>query len=126
MDSKNQGFQPLRYSKWWVTLIKRRVLANCISKEAVVPNRIPPSDAIIQRMTLMTMTFELQDQLKPAQFRALGEFANTYGLHNFHYDEKKNRLQVDYDASRLRESVVEHVLRQARIPVLRKLEPGNQ
>jgi hypothetical protein len=74
-------------------------------------------------MTLMTMTFELQDRLKPDQFRSLGAFANTYGLHKFHYDEKNNRLLVDYDASRLRESVVEHVLRQAGIPVLRKLEP---
>ncbi len=76
-------------------------------------------------MTQMTMTFELQDRLKPAHFRALGEFANTYGIHKFHYDEKLNHLSVDYDASRLRESVVEHVLRQARIPVLRRLEPAN-
>ena len=74
-------------------------------------------------MTMMTMTYELQDRLKPEQFRALGEFANTYGIHKFHYDEKSNQLTVDYDASRLREAVVEHVLRQARIPVLRRLEP---
>jgi hypothetical protein len=74
-------------------------------------------------MTMMTMTYELQDRLKPHNFRALGEFANTYGIHKFHYGEKTNQLTVDYDASRLRETVVEHVLRQARIPVLRRLEP---
>jgi hypothetical protein len=74
-------------------------------------------------MTMMTMTYELQERLKPEHFRALGEFANTYGIHKFHYDEKSNQLTVDYDASRLREAVVEHVLRQARIPVLRRLEP---
>ena len=28
----------------------------------------------------------------------------------------------DYDASRLRETVVEHVLRQSRIPMLRRVE----
>jgi len=72
-------------------------------------------------MTQMTMTFELQDRLKPEQFRALGAFANTYGLHKFHYDQEKNLLNVDYDASRLRETVVESVLRQARIPVLRRV-----
>jgi hypothetical protein len=72
-------------------------------------------------MTLMTMTFELQDRLKPEQFRALGAFANTYGLHKFRYDEKKNLLNVDYDASRLCETVVESVLRQARIPVVRRV-----
>jgi hypothetical protein len=77
-------------------------------------------------MTMMTMTFELQDRLKPEHFRALGEFANTYGIHKFRYDEKSNQLSVDYDASRLRETVIEHVLRQARIPVLRKLELANR
>jgi hypothetical protein len=72
-------------------------------------------------MTFMTVTYELQNTLKPEQFRALGEFANTYGLHRFRFDEKTNRLHFDYDASRLREPIVEHVLRQARIPVLRRV-----
>jgi hypothetical protein len=75
-------------------------------------------------MTQMTVTYELQSRLKPEQFRALGEFANTYGIHKFRYNEEKNQLEMDYDASRLRETVVEHVLRQARIPVLRKVEPN--
>ena len=72
-------------------------------------------------MTFMTVTYELQGKLKPEQFRALGQFANTYGLQRFHFDEKANLLHFDYDASRLRESVVEHVLREARIPVLRRV-----
>jgi len=73
-------------------------------------------------MTLMTVTYELQTRLNPAQFRTLGEFSNTYGLPKFRYDETTNRLHFDYDASRLRETVVEHVLRQSRIPVLRRVE----
>jgi hypothetical protein len=76
-------------------------------------------------MTLMTVTYELQEPLKAAQFKALGDFANTYGLHSFRLDEKTGYLHLDYDASRLKEIVVEQVLRGARIPVLRKLEPGN-
>jgi len=72
-------------------------------------------------MTFMTVTYELQNALKPDQFRALGQFANTYGLQRFRFDEKTNRLHFDYDASRLRETVVEHVLRQAKIPVLRRV-----
>jgi hypothetical protein len=75
-------------------------------------------------MTQMTVTYELQGRLKPEHFRALGEFANTYGLHKFRYDEEKNQLHFDYDASRLRETVVENVLRQARIPVLRRVDPN--
>ncbi len=73
-------------------------------------------------MTLMTATYELQKPLSAAQFRTLGEFSNTYGLHKFRYDEKTNRLHFDYDASRLRNTVVEHVLRQSRIPVLRRVD----
>jgi sulfite reductase beta subunit-like hemoprotein len=69
----------------------------------------------------MTVTYELQGRLKPEQFRALGQFANTYGLQRFRFDEKTNRLHFDYDASRLKEIVVEHVLRDARIPVLRRV-----
>jgi hypothetical protein len=76
-------------------------------------------------MTQMTVTYELQERLKPEQFRALGQFANTYGLRNFYLDEKTNYLHFNYDASRLSNTAVEHVLREARIPVLRKLEPSN-
>jgi len=81
---------------------------------------------IMRRMTLMTATYELQERLKPEHFRALGEFSNTYGLQKFRYNEKKNLLHFDYDASRLTDNVVESVLRQARIPVLRRLEPTPQ
>ena len=72
-------------------------------------------------MTFMTATYELQKPLKAEQFRALGQFANTYGLQAFRYDEKANLLHLDYDASRLKDTVVEHVLRSARIPVLRRV-----
>jgi len=77
-------------------------------------------------MTFMTVTYQLQNPLKAEDFRALGNFANTYGLQKFHFDEKTNRLHFEYDASRLRESVVEHVLRQAKIPVLRRVDPANE
>jgi hypothetical protein len=73
-------------------------------------------------MTFMQVTYELQEPLTREQLRALGEFANTYGLQRFRLDEKTNRLNFEYDASRLKETVVEHVLRQANIPVLRRVE----
>jgi hypothetical protein len=38
-------------------------------------------------------------------------------------DEGANRLSFEYDASRLKETEVEHVLRQANIPVLRRVAP---
>lgn len=72
-------------------------------------------------MTFMTATYELQRPLTVEQYRALGEFSNTYGLQKFRVDEKSNLLHFDYDASRLRDTVVEHVLRAARIPVVRRV-----
>ena len=74
-------------------------------------------------MTLMEITYELQSSLQPEQLRALGSFANTYGLRRFRVDEQNNRISFEYDASRLKETEVEHVLRQAKIPVLRRVEP---
>ncbi|HWG58973.1 MAG TPA: hypothetical protein VN661_07985 [Candidatus Acidoferrales bacterium] len=75
-------------------------------------------------MTFMTVTYELQDKLTDDQFRALGRFANTYGLQRFRFDNLTNHLHFEYDASRLKETVVESVLRQARIPVLRRILPA--
>jgi len=68
-------------------------------------------------MTLVEVTYELQGPLRPEQLRALGQFANTYGLRRFRVDEQTNRLSFEYDASRLKETEVAHVLRMARIPV---------
>ena len=74
-------------------------------------------------MTLMEITYELQSPLTLEQLRTLGRFANTYGLRRFRVDETTNRLSFEYDASRLKETEVTHVLRQARIPVLGRVEP---
>jgi hypothetical protein len=76
------------------------------------------------RMTFMQATYLLQSPLKSEQLRSLSEFANTYGLQRFYLDEQKNLLHFEYDASRLKETVVEHVLRQARIPVVRRIQPA--
>jgi hypothetical protein len=75
-------------------------------------------------MTFMQATYLLQSPLKSEQLRALSQFANTYGLQRFYLDEEKNLLHFEYDASRLKETVVEHVLRQARIPVVKRIQAG--
>ena len=72
-------------------------------------------------MTLVEVTYQVQSPLTPEQLRRLGEFANTYGLRRFRVDESKNQLSFEYDASRLRETEVAHVLRHARIAVTRKV-----
>lgn len=72
-------------------------------------------------MTLVETTYELQSRLTENQLRELGEFANTYGLRRFRLDEAKNELSFEYDASRLRQTQVDHVLVQAKIAVKRRV-----
>ncbi len=76
---------------------------------------------IMPGMTLVEITYELQSPLNQEQLQSLGSFANTYGLRKFRVDDDRKHLSFEYDASRLRESEVAHVLRQARIPVTRKV-----
>jgi hypothetical protein len=71
-------------------------------------------------MTLLEITYELQSPLSLEQLSRLGEFANTYGLRRFRVDEQHNLLTFEYDASRLRETQVAHVLGQAGIAITRK------
>jgi hypothetical protein len=68
-------------------------------------------------MTLLEITYQLQSPLSPEQLSRLGDFANTYGLRSFHVDEQKNQLTFEYDASRLRDTQVAHVLGQAGIAI---------
>jgi hypothetical protein len=72
-------------------------------------------------MTLVDITYELQSPLNQEQLHSLGSFANTYGLRKFRVDDDKKHLSFEYDASRLSEAEVAHVLRHARIPVTRKV-----
>jgi len=82
--------------------------------------------AIILRMTLVEITFELQTQLTAKQLTDLAEFANTYGLRRFHHDEKHNLITFEYDASRLRQSQVVHALAGANIAVKRIVPQSGQ
>lgn len=69
-------------------------------------------------MTLVEITYELQSPLRSEQLYKLGEFANTYGLRNFRLDGGGNHISFEYDASRLKETEVAHVLRSSGIAVL--------
>ena len=80
-----------------------------------------PSGWYNAAMTLVEITYQLPSPLSEEQLRRLGEFANTYGLRRFRVDEAKNQLSFEYDASRLRETQVEHVLAQAKITVTQKI-----
>jgi len=72
-------------------------------------------------MTLMEIKYALASPLTLEQLKELGGFANVYGLRKFHLNDAKTELSFEYDASRLRETQVEHALGQAKIAVVKKL-----
>jgi hypothetical protein len=72
-------------------------------------------------MTLLEIRYALQSPLTNDQLRSLSEFANTYGLRKFNFNEAKTELSFEYDASRLRETQVAHALGLAKIAVVKKL-----
>jgi len=75
---------------------------------------------ILLAMTLVEITYNLHSSLSHEQLARLGEFSNTYGLRKIRVDELKNQISLEYDASRLRETQVAHVLGQAGISVSRQ------
>jgi len=72
-------------------------------------------------MTLVEITYELQAPVSLEQLSRLEEFANTYGLRRFRVDDQNKQVSFEYDASRLRETQVAHVLGQAGIAVTRRV-----
>ena len=66
-------------------------------------------------MTLVDVTYDLRAPLKPEQLRALGLFANTYGLRRIRVNKQTNQICVEYDGSRLTETEVARILGKARI-----------
>jgi hypothetical protein len=71
----------------------------------------------MRRMTLVEVTYQLQAPLREEQLRALGQFANLYGLRRFRVDSERNQISLEYDGSRLKESEVVEALRRANIAV---------
>jgi hypothetical protein len=72
-------------------------------------------------MTLLEIRYALTGPLTATQLTQLGEFANTYGLRKFRLNDARTELSFEYDASRLRETQVEHVLGQAKIAIAKRL-----
>jgi len=72
-------------------------------------------------MTLGEITYELGAPVSLEQLRRVEAFENTYGLRRFRVDEQNKQVSFEYDASRLRETQVAHVLGQAGIAITHKV-----
>jgi len=99
-----------------LSVVKSRIFADMRRNAAGLDEA-----GILPGMTLMEIKYALASPLTIEQLSRLGEFANTYGLRKFHLNDAKTELSFEYDASRLRETQVEHVLGQAKIAVAKRL-----
>ena len=72
-------------------------------------------------MTALEVTYRYGRTPGMNEMRALDALREVYGIRRVRVDEKENVLRVEYDASRLKESEVAHVLRMANIPVQRRV-----
>ena len=71
-------------------------------------------------MTLLEVTYDLESPLKPEQLRTIGALANFYGLRRYHVNEQLQQIRIEFDASRLPETRLVQLLRNANIPVVTK------
>jgi hypothetical protein len=68
-----------------------------------------------REMTLLEVTFRCGEQPDEDQTRAIGRVREVYGIRRVAFNEKERTLRIEYDASRLSESVVAGLLRSAGI-----------
>jgi len=72
-------------------------------------------------MTLMDVAFHYAAQPGENQMRAIGRVREVYGIRRIAFSEEERTLKIEYDASRLSESVVAGLLRNAGIDLLETL-----
>jgi hypothetical protein len=66
-------------------------------------------------MTLLEVAFRCSAQPDEDQTRAIGRVREVYGIRLVAFNERERTLRIEYDASRLSESVVAGLLRSAGI-----------
>ena len=74
-------------------------------------------------MTLVELYFSYGQTPGEAEARAVDGVREVYGIRRVSFDEKKRTVRVEYDASRLSESVVLGLLRRAGIDVRDRAVP---
>ena len=73
-------------------------------------------------MTAVDVVFRYGAQPGEREMRAIQSAREVYGVRRISFNERERTVRVEYDASRLSESVVLGLLRRAGIDVKEKLE----
>jgi hypothetical protein len=66
-------------------------------------------------MTYLDVVFRYGAAPGENELRAIDSVREVYGIRRVLFDEKKNTVKVEFDASRLNQAAVEQLLRQAGI-----------
>jgi hypothetical protein len=66
-------------------------------------------------MTFLISVFPYQGRVTEHEARALDDIRDVYGIRALLIDEKSRNIRVEYDASRLKQSDIEFMLRNAGI-----------
>ena len=69
----------------------------------------------VKQMTFLTALFPYKGPLHEREMRALDDVRDVYGIRIVSIDERKQRILVEYDASRLLQSDILFMLRNAGI-----------
>jgi len=72
-------------------------------------------------MTAVEVLFRYGMPPGEREMSALGQVSDVYGIRRVRFDEKERTVRVEYDATRLNESTVENLLRNAGFDVLERL-----
>ena len=72
-------------------------------------------------MTYLEVAFHYQSQPGEKELRALDSVREVYGIQRTQFDEKARTVRVLFDASRLNEDAVAHLLREAGLDLTDKL-----
>ena len=72
-------------------------------------------------MTYLEIAYRYQTIPGEKQMRAIDRVREVYGIQRVVFDEKERTVRILFDASRLKESAIARLLRQAGIDVWEKL-----
>jgi hypothetical protein len=72
-------------------------------------------------MTQLEIRYRYGVSPTEAAMRAIDNLREVYGIRKVGFDEKERVVRVEFDASRLKEPTVGHLLRQAGIDLLERL-----
>ena len=64
-------------------------------------------------MTTVEVLFRYGTPPGESEMGAMGQMSNVYGIRQVYFKEQERTIRVEYDATRLNESIVENLLRSA-------------